>query len=1354
MGRLADLAFGIFTNEVTDGLNRAVKTFAEKQALKNFENQIYTWLENFEKEYDGTIAAKDSFFFYVKNYRIIERIIYYVHNPSFIEETEEDYKKKLYQWILDGVKEKEEETGSTFGNDDGEVIQKFIDGIFTQTKEFLHRQTDAATQSILYGIAQIKTRLEQNQNKELPAPSSEQDFVQLKNTLRNSFEEEKRQNPSSKGIEIDRRLMPNGSILDECTVISDEYPHSYTLSEFVRFSWEKKRKYLSLFGVGGIGKTVSLLLLECGIPMVYVPLRALQNFENGVPVSNYIEQKTLHSNGKDYKKLEKLSEQEWTDKPRLLLILDGVNEVDNDRKKVVLREIENIWLYRKGIQLILASRHDAATEIYREGFCRLRFHILDHEKIEQFLRKNGIEIPKPSSRLWNVIDTPLMLTLYARSQFLKGQNQYREVSWRKNVNAGAIIWNYLQSEVCRLRQDHQDYLSGAVIAELIAPRISYEMAKKQEFIVSRTVFQTYINIAYSQYLQQNEKDSFPRHICLLKQREGAIDIRKDDIYRFLTVTLNLFLESENGKSVQFMHQNFRDCFAAIHIFQKAETAEGMGEEIPQEWTEPFHIYTLEFLADLIQTEEICESDTGVWDKIWDYNYQKRPDSSAFIAKMLNLYKLSYGKDISNIDFCDVDLSAVSLSGYDLKNSRKKFCGTRLGPDTFWGNDHHMTVSAVSWCPDNRYFLSASYDCTLRIWNIEDGSCRIIEKTMNPHKRYIRCAAWCPGDVHSFVSAGDDKSLVLWKYNQESRNWISQEIGSCKDWIIKLAWSPDGKKIVCGDRGGNVSLFSLNGECLCREKTHGETVRYVSWSPDGKSTFATGADDGVICVWRGEKPVLIKKLSFKPSQLTSISWAGGGKILVVSSTSAIVLIDMEALLDSGKEWDGTDSEFVIEKISKESISFAASITKEDFDYIAVFYKNTIEIYKGCVVHKEYHIFSVAIRDMNFYDMNKIVCADWTSDCGRLICSSRDGVICEIGVTVAEEAADRITFRLISRKCLLSARCSSWSHDGGKLAVGYDSGEIRIWDIKKKCCEKIMEGHEDSIKCVAWSPDDGYLVSGADDFSVRVWEVSTGKNVRSHRKHTGPVNSILWLNNHCIISGSDDKTLRIWDYESDKFSQPLKGHTKRIYSIAVSPDGTFAVSGGNDKKICLWDISGRKCIQTIDSGHEESIRGLAWSLDGHWIFSSSNDYTLIRRSFDREKSQISEEFEQLPREHEDFIYSLAISGNNKYIITGSTDTDVGFWDIETKKLLAKAKAHESFVWNVSAGPQTDGMFLAASTSSDSTVKIWDVTEIKDKKVPLYADFPVIPGINIVNCDFSGAKIETEKLRELLAVNGGRV
>ncbi|MCI9361984.1 MAG: hypothetical protein HFG65_13740 [Hungatella sp.] len=412
-------------------------------------------------------------------------------------------------------------------------------------------------------------------------------------------------------------------------------------------------------------------------------------------------------------------------------------------------------------------------DIYREGFCRLR----------------------------NVIDTPLMLTLYARSQFLKERNPYGEVSWRKNVNAGAIIWNYLQSEICRLRQDHQDYLSGAVIAELIAPCISYEMAKKQEFIVSRTIFQTYINKAYSQYLQQKEKDSFPQHICLLKQKEGAIDIRKDDIYRLLTVTLNLFLESENGKSVQFMHQNFRDCFAAIHIFQKAETAGGMGETIPQEWTEPFHTYTLEFLADLIQTEEVCESDTGVWEKIWAYNYQKEPD-------------------------------------------------------TFWGNDHHMTVSAVSWCPDNRYFLSASYDCTLRIWNMEDGSCRILEKTMNPHKRYIRCAAWCPGDIHSFVSAGDDKSLVLWKYNQESGRWISQEIGSCNDWIIKLTWSPDGRKIVCGDRGGNVSLFFLNGECLCREKMHGETVRYISWSPDGKSTFATGADDGVICVWRGEKPVLV------------------------------------------------------------------------------------------------------------------------------------------------------------------------------------------------------------------------------------------------------------------------------------------------------------------------------------------------------------------------------------------------------------------------------------------------------------------------------------------------------------------
>ena len=107
--------------------------------------------------------------------------------------------------------------------------------------------------------------------------------------------------------------------------------------------------------------------------------------------------------------------------------------------------------------------------------------------------------------------------------------------------------------------------------------------------------------------------------------------------------------------------------------------------------------------------------------------------------------------------------------------------------------------------------------------------------------------------------------------------------------------------------------------------------------------------------------------FKQSQLTSLSWVGGGKILVVSSTSAILLIDMEALLDSGKEWDNTDSEFVIERISKESISFVAAIIKEEFDYIAVFYKNAIEIYKGSVVHKKDQIFSVAIRDMNFYEV---------------------------------------------------------------------------------------------------------------------------------------------------------------------------------------------------------------------------------------------------------------------------------------------------------------------------------------------------------------------------------------------------
>ena len=50
---------------------------------------------------------------------------------------------------------------------------------------------------------------------------------------------------------------------------------------------------------------------------------------------------------------------------------------------------------------------------------------------------------------------------------------------------------------------------------------------------------------------------------------------------------------------------------------------------------------------------------------------------------------------------------------------------------------------------------------------------------------------------------------------------------------------------------------------------------------------------------------------------------------------------------------------------------------------------------------------------------------------------------------------------------------------------------------------------------------------------------------------------------VVSGGDDHTVRVWDLATGAaLGEPLTDHTDSVSSVAVTPDGTRIVSGGYD------------------------------------------------------------------------------------------------------------------------------------------------------------------------------------------------
>ncbi|GIJ82339.1 pre-rRNA processing protein [Aspergillus pseudoviridinutans] len=178
----------------------------------------------------------------------------------------------------------------------------------------------------------------------------------------------------------------------------------------------------------------------------------------------------------------------------------------------------------------------------------------------------------------------------------------------------------------------------------------------------------------------------------------------------------------------------------------------------------------------------------------------------------------------------------------------------------------------------------------------------------------------------------------------------------------------------------------------------------------------------------------------------------------------------------------------------------------------------------------------------------------------------------------------------------------------------------------------------------------------------------------------------------------------------------GHTKAILSVAVSPSGKFVATGGEDRKLIIWDAATLTPMQTF-SQHRDAVCGLAFvrhistMSSGEQLFSGSYDRTIKTWSL----SSAGHAYVETLFGHQDNVSSVAAMTIDQCISVGARDRTARLWKVveETQLVFRSGSSKNTYQENTidCVAPLPPSHFVTGSDSG--SISLWSI----HKKKPLH-------------------------------------
>lgn len=150
------------------------------------------------------------------------------------------------------------------------------------------------------------------------------------------------------------------------------------------------------------------------------------------------------------------------------------------------------------------------------------------------------------------------------------------------------------------------------------------------------------------------------------------------------------------------------------------------------------------------------------------------------------------------------------------------------------------------------------------------------------------------------------------------------------------------------------------------------------------------------------------------------------------------------------------------------------------------------------------------------------------------------------------------------------------------------------------------------------------------------------------HSGSIHALaISPDGKWLVSGGQDSTLKIWNLQTGNLLRTLYGHNSKVVDVAISPDGRYVASAADDGTARLWEVAAGQQVRDL-SGHRNMISSVAFAAGGQQVLTGSTDVVKIR------ESATGREIRSIPIPQKDQEGRLTVSSDGSvYVIGGAVN-----------------------------------------------------------------------------------------------------